>query len=455
MGRYEKIAQARAELRKDELTKQTATSSKIQVPNVNATKQAYASAKEIAKTVGTDKIFKADLNYYQEIHWSDGTDVDRGQSTICLYAKDIDDANRRLKLLVDCSITNAYSFSDVKEISYDDAQQIISKNSERKFGLYFKDLDDHILTLPTPAMYDEMKKSIDWAFNMLKKLKDQDEAKKRAAWLQTLDGKAWLEKYEADKALLDKLEKQEQAAQDRLKAKQQQQAQNEDDVIDILRKQPKNYPQYKDGIAPVVVEGGRKFKGKGFAISWEDCSGADTYVPMFVHGHVAHDYAYYHRDDEWTNAIIYDPTTKKIQKANIKFCKVDPTVTNDQCVEAFKQYCEDKVKSTIDWCRSKDPKKSDFQINSWAKNIIKKYHPWIDIDKYIKFDKEDVENAESAKVASTIDWAISLGKKQTETERIIMKALAKKGLDYSKFKELISLKINVAFGKEPKVMTFS
>ena len=83
-------------------------------------------------------------------------------------------------------------------------------------------------------------------------------------------------------------------------------------MIDILRKDSKKYPQYKDGIAPVVVEGGRKFKGKGFAISWEDCSGADTYVPMFVNGHVAHDYAYYHRDDEWTNAIIYDQVSKKI-----------------------------------------------------------------------------------------------------------------------------------------------
>lgn len=79
-----------------------------------------------------------------------------------------------------------------------------------------------------------------------------------------------------------------------------------------MRKESKKYPQYKDGIAPVVVEGGRKFKGKGFAISWEDCCGADTYVPMFVNGRVAHDYAYYHQDDEWTNAIIYDPVSKKI-----------------------------------------------------------------------------------------------------------------------------------------------
>ena len=57
-------------------------------------------------------------------------------------------------------------------------------------------------------------------------------------------------------------------------------------------------------------------------------------------------------------------------------------------------------------------------------------------------------------MASTVDWAISLGKKQAETERIIMRALAKKGLDYKKFKEVISLKLNMAFGKDPKKMSF-
>jgi len=32
-------------------------------------------------------------------------------------------------------------------------------------------------------MYDEMKTSIDWAINLLKKMKDQDEADRRARWL--------------------------------------------------------------------------------------------------------------------------------------------------------------------------------------------------------------------------------------------------------------------------------
>ena len=450
--RYEKLQQARRDVDNDERTMRNATSSKIEVLTDIKT-QAYKSAKEVAKEVGTDKVFSAIIDWSITYQWSDGTDYESGRFQVFLFAQDAEDAKSRLELFFR---TSSCSISSIKETTREAALQQIQQNMQIKgYGDGYKDACDHILCLPTKAMYEEMEKSIQWTVNIIKRIKDQDEADRRARWLQTPEGQAWIAKYEADKKLLDDLEKKAQQEADRREAKQKQQEQNTDDVMDILLKKSTKYPQYKDGIAPVIVTGGRKFKGKGFAISWEDCSGNDSYVPTFnSNGSIAHNYEYYHRDDEWTNAIIYDPVTKKIHKANIKFCEVDASVTNEQCVEAFKEYCEDKVRDTIAWCRSKDPKKSDFEIRRWAKNIIKKYHPTIDVDKYITFDQKELDNANSNRVASTVDWAMSLGKGQAETERIIMRALSKKGIDYKEHQAIISMKLMLKFGHDPKVLTF-
>ena len=57
-------------------------------------------------------------------------------------------------------------------------------------------------------------------------------------------------------------------------------------------------------------------------------------------------------------------------------------------------------------------------------------------------------------MASTVDWATSLGKGQTETERIIAKALSKKGIDYRDYEEIIKMKLQLQYGKDPKVLQF-
>ena len=457
MTTYQKLNKARQELRNDEWQEKNAIASKITPINdpMYIANNAYKSAKDVAKVVGTDKVYTAIIDWRIIYNWSDGTETDSGSFQVFLFAQDEADAKSRLKLMFKSS---EYLVTDVHEVTQEAALAQIKKNLEDPHyphGGTSVDVCNHILVLPTQKMYDEMKKSIDWANNMLKRLKDQDEASRRAAWLQTPEGKAWLAKYEADKKLVDELQKKYDDQVAKAKAKEEQEEKNADEVLAILKKKPEKYPQYKDGIAPVIVEGGRKFKGKGFAISWEDCDGMDTYVPTYnSNGSIAHNYDFYHRGDEWTNAIIYDPATKKIQKANIKYCKVDTSVPNEQCVNAFRKYCEQKVASTIEWCKSKDPSKSQYELQRWAKNIIKKYHPWIDVDKYIKFDQKDVENAEAKRVASTVDWAISLHKGQAETERIIMRALAKKGINYKNFKEVITMKLHLAFGKDPKVISF-
>ena len=43
---------------------------------------------------------------------------------------------------------------------------------------------------------------------------------------------------------------------------------------------------------------------------------------------------------------------------------------------------------------------------------------------------------------------------QAKIEQIIMKALAKKGLNYKDYEEIISMKLELKFGHNPKVMEF-
>lgn len=458
MTRHEKNQQAYDAIANDEEIMQKATASRIDIPKVDVSSEAYKSAQEVADHVGTDKIFMVPITH--DVKWcgSDYSDGYRITAKIFFYAKDLDGAKDRLKLFEKVkskwgihyamSLSNTghdvFEFGEPSEVTESEAnaqiQKFIVERAKSIHDKEFVSLCDHILHLPTTAMYDEMVKSINWALNALKNMKDHEEAAKRAAWLQTPDGKAWLAKYEADKKVLDDICRKAKEAADKRRAKEQQEEENEDDVLAVLEGKSDKYPQYKDGICPVAVQGGRKFKGKGFAVGVRNRDASDLY--------------WNGQDNEWTEAIIYDPTTGKINYANIKFCKVDTSVSNERCVEAFKKYCEDKVRSTLEWCKSKDPNKSEFELQRWAKNIIKKYHPYIDVDKYIKFDQKDVDNANERRAASTVDWALSLNEGQAKTERIIMKALARKGLNYKDYEAIISMKLELKFGHKPKVMEF-
>lgn len=182
MTLHDKIRNAEKDVTADRQAQVDATSSRIKIPSINIVDKAYKSAADVAKVVGTDRVYKAKLNYYYEWKWLDGSwDHDSGKATVFLYAKDKDDAESRIALLLKVK-GPCYSIEgSIEEVPKSTAESEIANRS----GVYheFKELASHILTLPTPAMYDEMEKSINWAVNMLKKLKDQDEANKRAAWL--------------------------------------------------------------------------------------------------------------------------------------------------------------------------------------------------------------------------------------------------------------------------------
>ena len=170
-SRYDKIMQAQHDLRKAEQAQKLATTSKIKVPSVNVSEEAYKSAAEVAQAVGTDKVFKAKLSYYCSWTWLDGySDYDSGSATVFLYAQDKEDAKSKIGLLLKVKGPRYSLDGDISEVSKQDAEAEIAGRT----SVYseFKELASHILTLPTPAMYDEMEKSINWAVNMLKKLKD-------------------------------------------------------------------------------------------------------------------------------------------------------------------------------------------------------------------------------------------------------------------------------------------
>ena len=429
--------------------------SKIQIPTKDQIKDnIWKSASDVARNIGTDKVFKSKFEH--DVKWC-GSDYSDGYTisgNIFFYARDIEDAKEKLQLFKDIhnkfgihyamSLSdtghNYYEFSEPVETTISEALAAINKYiaSNGTNTTSISDFQDHILALPTKKMYDEMKKSIDWAVNILSKMRDQDMAQKKEAWLNTPEGRQWKAQFDEEKRLLDKLEDKEHQKAIERQNKQNIQDANVKMIEDIERGLSEKYP---DRIAPVEVVGGRKFKGKGFVIAIQPRDNGDLY---------------YGGDcDEWDEAIIYDPISEKIQHSNLKFCRLDDSVTNEQCKEAFQQYCDKTVKKTLDWCKQKDPNKSQYELQRWAKNIIKKYHPQIDVDKYIKFDAKDMQNAEANKVFSTVDWAIGLHKGQSETERIIMKALSKKGIDYKNFKSIIMMKLNLAYGRNPKIMTFN
>ena len=48
------------------------------MPDVDISKEAYKSAKDVAKVVGTDKIFQAYVDWRITYNWSDGTETESG-----------------------------------------------------------------------------------------------------------------------------------------------------------------------------------------------------------------------------------------------------------------------------------------------------------------------------------------------------------------------------------------
>jgi len=442
MSVYDDLQAARRVVNQDEYEFDNKTKSSIDIPSEHSNKHgAYNSAKELAEKIGADKTWRGEIDWSIDIHWSDGWDRDQGCIIVHFYAYDKADAKDRLATLSKLFGDNfTAELSSLKlETPEQAAAEIEDRISKGYVDSRFKDLQEKIIYLPTSKMVEEMNKSVDWAVNLLKKLKDQDEAEKRIKWLETPEGQAWTAKYEADKALVDKLQQKEDARIARKKAKEQAEEDNAQDIEDILAGTSTKFPQYNAAnVAPVEVTGGRKFRGKGFVVSTEWKSGS---------------FSYYGDESEWTDAKIYIPSTGKTAVANIKYCKVDPSVSAQDCVDAFEKWSRAEIESVMNWCQSKKPNASQAELASWAMSIIKKHHPEIpesQIKTVLGITAQSQQDAMAAKVKSTVNWAIGLGERQLKTERIIAGALRNKGIDWHDFKDIIIPAIQNEFG-DPKI----
>ena len=131
--------------------------------------------------------------------------------------------------------------------------------------------------------------------------------------------------------------------------------------------------------APVKVEKGRKFKGRGFIVAEIQNSGAIGWK------HTGYGWA--HNYYETTNAKIWVPAINKFCYANIKYVEPDTAVTEADCKLYFDLYVNHIISDTINWCKSVKPELSEVEIMKFAMNVLRKHHKEIldEINGY--FDK--------------------------------------------------------------------
>lgn len=184
--------------------------------------------------------------------------------------------------------------------------------------------------------------------------------------------------------------------------------------------------------AAVKVEGGRKFKGRGFIVAVKTSSGSYGWR----HTGFGWEHAYY----ETETAKIWVPELKRFQYANFKYVEDDASVTPEECDRQYKLYVEHTINSTLDWCRSVKPEADAAEIARFARNVLRKNHP----DMIVRIDEvlPDQRHLDD-EVAKTIAWAMTLrtrpmwmygrmtkGGKPYSNERyveIARKALTKRG----------------------------
>lgn len=196
---------------------------------------------------------------------------------------------------------------------------------------------------------------------------------------------------------------------------------------------------------PVKVTGGRKYRGSGFMVS----------VSSSVN-----DYGWRHTGYGWARNVvetetarIWVPELRKFKYANSRFVDDDTSVTEKAREDALQDYCNMVVQDTIDWCRSKKPGAAEDEVLSFARNVLRKHHPEIDIDHTIP----DARDA-GMEIKSTIKWALTLrtrpcwmygrhcpGGKMLSGEKyvaIARKALVKRGISSKEgFEELFKAAI--------------
>lgn len=155
--------------------------------------------------------------------------------------------------------------------------------------------------------------------------------------------------------------------------------------------------------SPIVVNKGRKFKGRGYLVGSGGVSAGWAYTIV--------------------NAKIWDPSKKCIAYANQDYVEEDASVTPEQ-IEIDKQgYIDNVVDSTIAYCKSKSANPDSVEALQWIRNVLLKKLPKDVVDNRFP-DQRGV----SESVEKSLRWAMTLVSRPT----VIYGKVCKGGKPYSK-----------------------
>ena len=171
--------------------------------------------------------------------------------------------------------------------------------------------------------------------------------------------------------------------------------------------------------APVIVEKGRKWKGRGFIVAVLTSSGACGWR------HTG--FGWEPNTYETETAKIWIPSEKKFGYANAKYAENDPSITKQEIDLARAEYVKQTIIDTINWCKSKQPNATDKQNLMFARRVLLKNHP--EMQAAIDATIPDTRNLND-EIESTIQWVMNLPQKHSRPKmiEIARKALTKKGL---------------------------
>ena len=154
--------------------------------------------------------------------------------------------------------------------------------------------------------------------------------------------------------------------------------------------------------APIKVSKGRKYRGKGFVVSY-----CESTRDLGGWRHTGYGWERNIVDTE--TAKIWVPELKAFRYANAKYVEDDTEVAAEYVRAAFSDYCDYTVESIINWCKAKlGSDANETEVNQFARRVIAKNHPEINIDNYITDTETYLD-----KLEKIFAWVITLRTKPT------------------------------------------
>lgn len=137
---------------------------------------------------------------------------------------------------------------------------------------------------------------------------------------------------------------------------------------------------------PVVINRGRKFRGKAYYLGFDTERGIAYGVTC------------------WSSKL-WDPESKRYVYANPDFCMDDTTLNDEQVNAAKVEYVNHLINGTIEWCKAQKPDADEKEIHRFARNILRKHHRELmdDIDEVLP-DQSDLRE----EIEKTLKWASTL-----------------------------------------------